>query len=102
MLRDFFRINTNNKKYPSIFGCITKIYILANLLEFPFNYLIINTNDITDKLLIFKKKRVFEVYDFKKKENKTSEEFKKLFISLMKNEFYENHYVIACSFDIDK
>ena len=102
MLSDFFRINTNNKKYPSIFGCITKINILGNILEFPFYYLIINTNDITDKLLIFKKEEVFEVYDFKKKENKTSEEFKILFISLIQNEFYENHYVIACSFDIDK
>ena len=102
MLRDFFKINTNEKKYPSIFGCITKIYILANILEFPFYYLIINTNDIDDKLLIFKRKEVFEVYDFKKKKNKTYEEFKILFISLIQNEFYENHYVIACSFDIDK
>ena len=98
MLIDFFKINTENKIYSSLFNNITEINILANPLEFPFYYLIINKSDITDKFIIYKKQEIFEVYDFKNKRNKTSEEFKILFISMIQNEFYENHYVIVCAF----
>ena len=98
MLIDFFKINTENKIYSSLFNNITEINILSNLLEFPFYYLIINKRNTTDKFIILKKQGIFEVYDFKNKRNKTNEEFKILFILMIQNEFYENHYVIVCAF----
>ena len=98
MLIDFFKTNTNSQKYSSLFNDIMQIDILANILEFPFYYLIIDKSNINDKLIFFKKNEIFEVYDFKNKRNKTDNEFKFLFISLIQKEFYENHYIIVCSF----
>ena len=95
---DFFKINTDNQKYSSLFNDIMDINILANPLEFPFYYLLVNKRDKDDKLIVFKRKENFQIYDLKKKQNKTNGEFKNLVVSMIQNELYEYYYVIVCAF----